>query len=107
MELPRFPARPRPGRVPGRQAAAACLCAYYSTILTLCQSQAGPSTLHKPPPRCAHFLQKVGEGACPCRCAGWPPCRSEEHTSELQSRFDLVCRRLLVKKNQGGNHCIQ
>src|SRR5207249_9770910 len=25
--------------------------------------------------------------------------RSEEHTSELQSRFDLVCRRLLEKKN--------
>src|SRR5699024_12052979 len=25
--------------------------------------------------------------------------RSEEHTSELQSRFDLVCRRLLQKKN--------
>src|SRR5699024_11432346 len=25
--------------------------------------------------------------------------RSEEHTSELQSRFDLVCRLLLVKKN--------
>src|SRR5699024_12700841 len=24
--------------------------------------------------------------------------RSEEHTSELQSRFDLVCRRLLEKK---------
>src|SRR5699024_11462807 len=24
--------------------------------------------------------------------------RSEEHTSELQSRFDLVCRLLLVKK---------
>src|SRR5699024_11369323 len=24
--------------------------------------------------------------------------RSEEHTSELQSRFDLVCRRLLAKK---------
>src|SRR5437868_12735368 len=27
---------------------------------------------------------------------GWP--RSEEHTSELQSRFDLVCRLLLEKK---------
>src|SRR5207249_7003368 len=27
--------------------------------------------------------------------------RSEEHTSELQSRFDLVCRLLLEKKNQG------
>src|SRR5437868_8657070 len=28
------------------------------------------------------------------RCGG----RSEEHTSELQSRFDLVCRLLLEKK---------
>src|SRR5207249_12108349 len=27
-------------------------------------------------------------------------CRSEEHTSELQSRFDLVCRLLLEKKNK-------
>src|SRR5699024_12773334 len=26
------------------------------------------------------------------------PMRSEEHTSELQSRFDLVCRLLLEKK---------
>src|SRR5437868_11094579 len=30
-----------------------------------------------------------------CCCAG---CRSEEHTSELQSRFELVCRLLLEKK---------
>src|SRR5699024_12657859 len=31
---------------------------------------------------------------------GNPDCqRSEEHTSELQSRFDLVCRLLLEKKN--------
>src|SRR5204862_7980548 len=34
--------------------------------------------------------------------AGWPPAklkpkRSEEHTSELQSRRDLVCRLLLEK----------
>src|SRR5699024_12747079 len=28
------------------------------------------------------------------------PSRSEEHTSELQSRFDLVCRLLLEKKKQ-------
>src|SRR5437868_12510168 len=28
------------------------------------------------------------------------PGRSEEHTSELQSRFDLVCRLLLEKKKQ-------
>src|SRR6202046_1242985 len=29
---------------------------------------------------------------------GRDPPRSEEHTSELQSRFDLVCRLLLEKK---------
>src|SRR5207249_10002679 len=36
------------------------------------------------------------------RGASRPPSRgkrSEEHTSELQSRFDLVCRLLLEKKN--------
>src|SRR5437868_10719957 len=53
----------------------------------------------------------VGAPACRCdRCAlaARPVCgldrpavlcRSEEHTSELQSRFDLVCRLLLEKKN--------
>src|SRR5207249_8002316 len=30
----------------------------------------------------------------------YSPLRSEEHTSELQSRFDLVCRLLLEKKKQ-------
>src|SRR5687768_18182894 len=29
-----------------------------------------------------------------------PACRSEEHTSELQSRLHLVCRLLLEKKKQ-------
>src|SRR5437868_10751868 len=29
--------------------------------------------------------------------------RSEEHTSELQSRFDLVCRLLLEKKKKENN----
>src|SRR5438105_14673264 len=31
--------------------------------------------------------------------------RSEEHTSELQSRVDLVCRLLLEKKNKKGWRC--
>src|SRR5215510_9183786 len=31
-----------------------------------------------------------------------PVGRSEEHTSELQSRGHLVCRLLLEKKNKGG-----
>src|SRR5205809_263245 len=31
---------------------------------------------------------------------GWPGSRSEEHTSELQSRLHLVCRLLLEKKKR-------
>src|SRR5699024_12743408 len=34
--------------------------------------------------------------------SGFRP-RSEEHTSELQSRFDLVCRLLLEKKKKNQN----
>src|SRR3712207_7651339 len=34
----------------------------------------------------------------PGRPATWPAARSEEHTSELQSRQYLVCRLLLEKK---------
>src|SRR5699024_12373005 len=33
--------------------------------------------------------------------------RSEEHTSELQSRFDLVCRLLLEKKKNKVKHRMQ
>src|SRR2546421_6031852 len=32
------------------------------------------------------------------------PVRSEEHTSELQSRSDLVCRLLLEKKNKDSRY---
>src|SRR5688572_30869827 len=32
--------------------------------------------------------------------AGRPGCRSEEHTSELQSQSNLVCRLLLEKKKK-------
>src|SRR5438105_12796634 len=35
-----------------------------------------------------------------------PALRSEEHTSELQSRVDLVCRLLLEKKNIHKRHNI-
>src|SRR5699024_12090176 len=55
---------------------------------------------------CPHSLT-VSEKLCWVSSPGSacvPPCgwslgvRSEEHTSELQSRFDLVCRLLLEKK---------
>src|SRR5699024_12221644 len=41
------------------------------------------------------------QAAIAIRPSSTPPTqRSEEHTSELQSRFDLVCRLLLEKKNE-------
>src|SRR5437868_3325186 len=46
--------------------------------------------------------QAAGEkfGAHPVCSGPFRFVRSEEHTSELQSRFDLVCRLLLEKKNE-------
>src|SRR5437588_4074239 len=44
-----------------------------------------------------HDEQSLGERR---RHPGGPHQRSEEHTSELQSHSDLVCRLLLEKKNQ-------
>src|SRR5438874_3566868 len=49
-------------------------------------------------PHCTHrepLVHPVVEAGC-SRCRG--TFRSEEHTSELQSRRDLVCRLLLEKK---------
>src|SRR5438034_3168918 len=39
-------------------------------------------------------------GHAPCWLGSAPHLRSEEHTSELQSHSDLVCRLLLEKKKQ-------
>src|SRR5947207_8880888 len=41
------------------------------------------------------------------RPAAVPPGRSEEHTSELQSHSDLVCRLLLEKKKAGSHSNIE
>src|SRR5699024_12854764 len=41
-----------------------------------------------------------GSPSAPALCAPATAERSEEHTSELQSRFDLVCRLLLEKKKK-------
>src|SRR6267378_6051629 len=59
---------------------------------TLFRSSPAPSGTRAHPP-----------GAARCRCfPALPPAppRSEEHTSELQSRRDLVCRLLLEKKKK-------
>src|SRR5438309_6289177 len=45
---------------------------------------------------CTRASRPAARGSCPYRCRR--ACRSEEHTSELQSQFHLVCRLLLEKK---------
>src|SRR5437868_10105718 len=68
-----------------------------------------------PPPRSTLFpyttlFRSPGARTAQFRLGGEEPVldakgeshRSEEHTSELQSRFDLVCRLLLEKKKQKG-----
>src|SRR6266536_5627797 len=73
-----------------------------------CRSRA-PRSSACPTPRSATSR------SCSCRrcgpapprtCSTWSPPtapRSEEHTSELQSRVDLVCRLLLEKKKNSGH----
>src|SRR6266496_6562287 len=50
-------------------------------------------------PACAAAAQ-VGGGPARTAAPSAPSGRSEEHTSELQSRRDLVCRLLLEKKKK-------
>src|SRR5437868_9776112 len=77
-----------------------------------------PGAPHEPHPRQSDFLDdRVFRGHCACATGNSEPAgssygfqrsrdcrrqhnRSEEHTSELQSRFDLVCRLLLEKKKK-------
>src|SRR5690606_40934862 len=53
---------------------------------------------------CFAIVMKISPGICVSgynpmwRYPSWPAMRSEEHTSELQSRENLVCRLLLEKK---------
>src|SRR5690349_22843352 len=49
-----------------------------------------------------------GRALCPGgRRTSSCPARSEEHTSELQSRRDLVCRLLLEKKKKNRNETLK
>src|SRR2546430_12835415 len=60
------------------------------------------------------FAKTLKRNSCSARCRPRAPislacARSEEHTSELQSQSNLVCRLLLEKKNSQFStiHCIQ
>src|SRR5207249_5911365 len=52
----------------------------------------------RPPQIAVRLAGATFERTVPRDAAIAQDCRSEEHTSELQSRFDLVCRLLLEKK---------
>src|SRR2546430_12589161 len=66
------------------------------------------TTLFRSPPRApAPSLWRSGRGTAgsPRTRPACAPPRSEEHTSELQSQSNLVCRLLLEKKKHDtGNH---
>src|SRR5690349_23124778 len=72
-------------------------------------SPSSPATPSTPTPirrprrrtRCSAASWRTATSSCRWR----PGCssRSEEHTSELQSRRDLVCRLLLEKKKSNNN----
>src|SRR2546429_3486927 len=65
------------------------------------RSSTCPSTKERPlPPKCS-FALVIGVGICLAAMV-----RSEEHTSELQSRLHLVCRLLLEKKKKMKNNHI-
>src|SRR5437868_15536314 len=57
------------------------------------------TTLFRSPELADYRLTEVASGGAANRTLVACVNRSEEHTSELQSRFDLVCRLLLEKKN--------
>src|SRR5205809_3428340 len=73
-------------------------------------SSGRPISLALPPDRRPLVISGpsgVGKGTLYTRLFERHPDRSEEHTSELQSRLHLVCRLLLEKKNThygGGSH---
>src|SRR2546422_4482029 len=74
---------------------------------TLFRSAAGAATR----PGSDHHRRRAEHPATPHGDALSPPprilSRSEEHTSELQSRLHLVCRLLLEKKKKNKNSEIQ
>src|SRR2546421_1803114 len=73
----------------------------YTTLSDLGMARRRSTTRMARSMRCASFDESshAAAGSCSrCPAANVLRTRSEEHTSELQSRSDLVCRLLLEKK---------
>src|SRR5699024_11794815 len=70
-------------------------------IIAINVSHIGIPKLYKTPPIiAAHIITVPIDKSIPPVIMTKVTPRSEEHTSELQSRFDLVCRLLLEKKKK-------
>src|SRR2546430_9266515 len=52
--------------------------------------------------RCSGYAQRIDVATRKAGASDWLADRSEEHTSELQSQSNLVCRLLLEKKKTTG-----
>src|SRR5438105_10087991 len=77
------------------------ICFFFAITRRLPSSTLFPyTTLFRSSSRAAPpKLKPTQTPPCPVRREPLVDVRSEEHTSELQSRVDLVCRLLLEKKN--------
>src|SRR5207253_9491674 len=91
---------------PTRRSSDLSACACFGRV-TLVRGSVGAPTAHACPGNGSHHPENISAGRGGPRGelsrphlgpASW--CRSEEHTSELQSRGHLVCRLLLEKKKE-------
>src|SRR2546430_6590187 len=83
----------------------------YTTLFRSAQSPpanpVGSAPLPRPAP-VSPLVPRPQQRVLPARSSGRRQIRSEEHTSELQSQSNLVCRLLLEKKKaQRAQACLQ
>src|SRR5690606_41370497 len=71
----------------------------YTTLFRSSMSPPNSATARR---RCARAISRSSSRSPARPPTRWRRCRSEEHTSELQSRENLVCRLLLEKKKDAG-----
>src|SRR5205807_8212550 len=83
-------------------------------VLLLLRMRRPPRATPFPTRRSSDLRSTAGPPRAPCTSRGRPWCwaawprecwRSEEHTSELQSPCNLVCRLLLEKKKRRTRNC--
>src|SRR3989449_6009409 len=69
-------------------------------LLLAVYARTGDSAYLAPARAVLDYLVDSGDAGLAASARDEPPERSEEHTSELQSRLHLVCRLLLEKKKK-------